>query len=470
MKQPVNKPKFRQSLLSRYLLIIGFAILFIPLVFPILSIAYFIAGSIWSGGNDAALKYGSFAQLETAWHAEAASMGGWSAEQINARMEELKQQYADGELFWVDADGRTQLQLPYQSALPAQWTQADAIRFMKQSVGSDPFTVVSFLGSEHEEAAFIVIQMPRSLMISTVSSVEQFPFFSVVLIILGLFAVLSLLFFRHIRKRLMRLEASMSLEGSNGLPTPVFVRKHDEIGQLEAAFNRMIDQLKAGQQREREEEQLRKQLIANLSHDLRTPLTVMGGQLYSLRKETKSAAGLQSIGLLESKVADLSGLIDNLLSYTLMTSGRYPLKLERHDVLRLAKETAAAWYPLWEKEGLEADIRLEPALEQQPGDSAPPLIWLVDRDGFRRVLDNLIQNVVRHAKEGRYIGIGAEMRSGSPALYIADAGGGMKSDSESKGAGIGLAIAHYLTREMGLAIETVSTAQGVRVYIYPLRG
>jgi len=454
----MNKPKFRRSLLFRYLIIIVFAFLFIPFIFPIVSLLYFLTHSFIGINEQETLKYGSFAQLESSWHEEAASMDGWSNDRINEKLQELKEKYPDGKLFWVDAQGNTQLQLPHQNSLPMKWTQAEAIRFMKQNVNSDPFTVISFTGSQHDEASFIVIQMPRNLMVKTVSQYE-FPFLSVVLIILGCFAALSLLFFRHMRKRLLQLEAAMSIKGANGLPTPVLVRKQDEIGQLEAAFNRMIEQLQSGLLREAEEESLRKQLIANLSHDLRTPLTVMNGHIYNLRKEAISPSGQLSIQQLEGKIADMSRLIDNLLSYTLMTSGRYPLKLEQHDMLRLVRESAAAWYPLWEKEGLTANIQL---------DTMPyPMVWTVDKDAFRRVLDNLFQNVVRHAKQGGYISVSVENRKGAAALVIADAGGGMDSQSDNKGSGIGLAIAKFLTREMGLAVEIVSTTHGVSVYIYP---
>src|SRR4029453_7484239 len=102
----------------------------------------------------------------------------------------------------------------------------------------------------------------------------------------------------------------------------------------------------------RAEEELRKRLIASLSHDLRTPLTVMSSHLYLLRKESLSMAGQASLKQMEQKIASSSSLIENLLSYTLMTSGRYPLQLERQDLLRIVRESAASWFPFWEQEGI----------------------------------------------------------------------------------------------------------------------
>ena len=130
-------------------------------------------------------------------------------------------------------------------------------------------------------------------------------------------------------------------------------------------------------------EQLRKRLISNLSHDLRTPLTVLNSHSPAVRKEEISERGQQSIMQMENKIINLDSLIENLLSYTLMTSGRYPLKLEQQDVLRLVRESAAAWFPVWEKESMEVDIDMRDQ----------PLVWTVDKQGFRRILDNLFQNV-----------------------------------------------------------------------------
>ncbi|MNW55819.1 Sensor protein KdpD [compost metagenome] len=219
----------------------------------------------------------------------------------------------------------------------------------------------------------------------------------------------------------------------------------------------MVFELKDSRQRESEEEELRKSLISHLSHDLRTPLTVLGSHLYSLRQESLSDQGRQSLTLMETKISDLSGLMDHLLSYNLLSSGRYAMSLERLDVMRLVRESAAAWYPVWEKAGITADVELP---EQ-------PLYWNIDAQGFRRVLDNLFQNLVRHAGSGRYAGITVEPRGDATALVIGDRGPGMESASAAVGAGLGLQIVDLLLREMGLTRDTVSTDEGTKIYIYP---
>ncbi|RIX60168.1 HAMP domain-containing protein [Paenibacillus nanensis] len=451
----------RQSLLSRYLLIVLSAFLFIPIIIPLASMIYFGVEAFDGQTDRISLKYGNANELEAAWHAEARTLHGADADEVDAKLRELKAKYPEASMFWVDADGSTRLRLPEaRSGVPDRWTAAEAIRFMKSSVGSDPFTVVAFLGAENGDGAFMALQMPRALVEGGVSGGRGTTFIVVfIFVTFALFTALSLWFFMHIRKRLLLLQAAMSKRDEHGLPAPVEQKRPDEIGGLEAAFNGMVEQLKAGRLLQQEEEELRKRLISNLSHDLRTPLTVMRGHLYTLAKENLSGKGKASLDTLERKTEGLGALIDNLLAYTLMTSGRYKLEPEPVDVLRLVRESAAAWYPVWEKAGIEADISLP----------AEPLIWQIDKLAFRRILDNLFQNIVRHAASGKYAGLYVEEIEGRVSLIVADRGPGLESGSmvsEEKGAGIGLAIVDYLLREMGLHWRRESSEQGLRILIY----
>ncbi|MBD2872441.1 HAMP domain-containing histidine kinase [Paenibacillus sp. IB182493] len=438
------------------MLIILFAFLFIPIIFPLASVVYMVIEEQSGNGNDDYLKYGNSAALESMWHREASLLDEGAPEQVDRKLREMKGRYPEGSFFWVDMAGATRLQLPPQEGLPDRWTHTDAIRYMKANIDGDPFTVVAFLGPDDAGSGFMVMQLPRSLLQLSTPIGSGTPYYiGFLFVMFAFFILLSLLFFRHIRRRLLRLQSAMTMRGNDGLPMPIVLTKYDEIGQLEAAFNEMTEQLRGSKERERAEEELRKRLIANLSHDLRTPLTVMNSHVYSLRGEPLSAQGQSSVKQLEQKIGSLGSLIDNLLTYTLMTSGKYPLRLDRLDVLRLVRESAAAWYPLWEQEGIEPDINL-------PDE---PLFWRVDKEGFRRVLDNLYQNIVRHARSGQYIGISVEQGARGRTIVISDRGAGMTGESAGKGAGIGLAIVDYLLSEMKLERRTESTEGGTRILI-----
>lgn len=75
----------------------------------------------------------------------------------------------------------------------------------------------------------------------------------------------------------------MNNKGERGIPLPVVSESTDEIGQLEQSFNQMVKQLHESRYREKQEEQLRQDLIMSLSHDLRTPLTTVRTHIYQLK-------------------------------------------------------------------------------------------------------------------------------------------------------------------------------------------
>lgn len=455
--------KFKNSLLTRYVLINVLALIFIPILIPISFIASWGVSYMIQPHEPytKTLPYGTGTDVENRWHKEALSLRNAKPEAIDNKLRELKRKYVDASLYWVDSTGTTHLQLPKQTNLPAKWSLEDTIAFMKNRSNSDPFTVVAFIGgNEKVGQGFMVLELPRRFLNRAISDgANDGRFFGVIIaLLLGFFILLSYLFFRDIRKRLLRLEYGMTLTQKDGMPAPIQTGRPDEIGRLEQAFNRMVYQLEGSKKREHQEEELRKNLISHLSHDLRTPLTVLASHLYSLREEPLSEHGKQSLTLMETKITDLSVLMDHLLSYNLLSSGRYAVNLEKKDVLRIVRQSAAAWYPVWEKAGISPDIDL-------PEDE--PLYWQIDEQGLRRVLDNLFQNLVRHAGSGGYVGITLEPWRNVTALVISDHGPGMEVASQASGAGLGLQIVDLLLREMHLIRETESSSDGTRMYIFP---
>nr|WP_246593753.1 HAMP domain-containing sensor histidine kinase [Evansella tamaricis] len=233
------------------------------------------------------------------------------------------------------------------------------------------------------------------------------------------------------------------------IPDKVTVREKDEIGALEESFNRMVDRLKDSRNREQEEEKLRKELIANLSHDIRTPLATIRAHAYSLKSEELSTLGQESITIIDNKIDHLHTLIENLLSYTLLTSGRYTYRPEKVEMNRTIRLALKAWYPIFEREQFTVDIQL----------FKEPVYWNLDPNWLERILDNLFQNVVRHAKSGKYISITCEDNT----IYIRDKGPGMYSGSEQRGVGIGLSIVEIMTKEMGIVLDIDTSEKGTTI-------
>lgn len=445
--------KFFRSLLAKYMLIILMAIFLVQFAFIIIG-TFFIGIESKFVSEDVPTA----TEIEEKWHKEANNLQSFSKAEISQHFAQWKKQYPDASMFWVDERGDLVETVDLKEELPQQWTAAFMAKFIKARYGGEPFTVIAFLGKD-ETNGFIVLELPRKEFQPPLQQASNdyalFVFMGMAVIIL-LFLFVSFMFFHNIRKRLLNLQASMTTRDVDGLPVQTAVKKYDEIGRLEQTFNEMIQELKEANEREKEEEQLRRELIANLSHDLRTPLTKMRAQIYSLSKENGLGEKQASIDMLEASIVDIDRLIENLMSYTLLIASRYKLEKKEVDVIRFVRECLATWYSVFEKEEFEIEVELQPFENNQ---------WFVDPSWLSRIIDNLLQNVLRHARSGRYIQVKTESTERYDAFLFTDRGKGMQHVSNEKGAGIGLSIVDMMVKGMELDWEISSTETGTSIKI-----
>jgi len=271
------------------------------------------------------------------------------------------------------------------------------------------------------------------------------------------FVVSSWLFFLRLRKRLTRLQEVMSFSANNNSflkPISVQTDRMDEIDQLGSSFNWMIQQLVDSRKRKYEEELLRHRLIANLSHDLRTPLTILRGHITRLNKESMSFEGQDSLAEMNHTITRVGDLMDDLLSYTLLTSGKHPFHPTSTDIVRLVRASVAEWYPAFEEKEIQLDVDLP---------TEKTFYWEADPKWMTRVLDNLFQNILCHAAEGKYTNIVVDVEK--ELIIVADRGPGMDNSSYEGGSGIGLSALNYMLKKMKLKADFTSNENGTRVAI-----
>ncbi|MEN2767437.1 HAMP domain-containing sensor histidine kinase [Ornithinibacillus xuwenensis] len=445
--------KFFRSLLAKYMLIIFLAIILLQLAYLIIAMFTMFGQSFQNSEAD---KNDTAMIVEEKWHEDANSMEHVNKEVIQNLFNKWKEDYPEAGMFWVNGNGRLAIEIDATEGLPLEWSTGETVKFIKERYDSDPFTVIAFAG-EDESNGFIVLEVPRIIFSPPLSQLTEkygvLLFFGVLAIIL-LFIIISFLFFRRIQKRLIQLQDAMELRDVDGLPIEVKVKKKDEIGQLELSFNQMVFEIRESRKREQEEEQLRRELIANLSHDLRTPLTKVRAQSYTIMKEDLSVEGKHAVKAIESSIANIDRLIENLMSYTLLMASKYKYAPKETDVTRFLREFIATWYPAFEKEGFEIDVSISSVGK-----------WRIDPTWMGRILDNLFQNVLRHAKEGKYIGVKTESSIHSDAIIICDRGQGFQQESQEKGAGIGLTIVDRMINGMNLEWTINSKDNGTLIRI-----
>ncbi|MEK4302932.1 MULTISPECIES: HAMP domain-containing sensor histidine kinase [Oceanobacillus] len=442
-----------KSLLAKYILIILIAIFLIQAAYFIIIFVFF---NLVDDSDSPEDGKNTFTEIEEKWHQEANAVV--SEDDVNQLFEEWREVYSNASMFWVNGNGILSVQSNLQENLPVEWDATYTADFLKRNYNNDPFTVVAFAG-ENEEDGFIVFQLEREAMKPQGQRLFDQYSWAIVMLTIGvvfLFIFISLWFFRGIRKRLVHLQEAMEIRDTDGLPIPIEEKKQDEIGDLEKSFNQMVQELRESREREQEEEQLRKELIANLSHDLRTPLTKINAQAYTLQKMNLPKEAKHSLKLATTSIEDVDKLIENLMSYTLLMASKYKKELKEIDMMRFLRQYLATWYPVFEKERFEVDIDIEP-FEQN--------MWKVDSLWFSRILDNLLQNVLRHAADGKYIAVRTESTGHNDAIVIIDKGKGMQTSTNQNGAGIGLSIVDMMVKGMDLDWEMDSTEEGTTIKI-----
>ena len=184
--------------------------------------------------------------------------------------------------------------------------------------------------------------------------------------------------------------------------------RSDEIGSLAESFNVMGASLQ-------KDEQIRIQLIADIAHELRTPLSLIRGNIEAILDDVYPL-DKNSIASVHEETLFLAKLVEDLRDLSLLDADELPITRERIDVRELLKRAHRAF----EHEAHFAGI----SFELKPNDA--PAIVGVDRDRTHQVLCNLISNAIRHSPLPGTVTIGIDLSSSSHIeIFVADKGPGI---------------------------------------------
>lgn len=155
-----------------------------------------------------------------------------------------------------------------------------------------------------------------------------------------------------------------------------------EITDLAEAFNQMSQALAAG-------EELQRRMAADIAHELRTPVSVMRGQLEAMM-DGVLPADTEHIAVVYNQILHLSRLVEDLRTLTLAEAGHLPLSVGAVTPGELVEETVQSFLPVAQDTGLALEVKTAPDL---------PSIQ-ADADRIRQVIANLVTNALRHTSEG----------------------------------------------------------------------
>lgn len=232
--------------------------------------------------------------------------------------------------------------------------------------------------------------------------------------------------------------------------------------ELAAQINRLLENHLKVKADYRRSEIASKRMLSNISHDMKTPMTVILGYLEIMRINGKSTDEL--LGKIEQKAENVMELINQFFTLAKLESGDMAMELSKIDICEICRESILDFYEILTSNDFQVDI------------DVPELFIYIqgNKDAVQRILFNLVSNVVRYGADGKYLGVFLRADEKSVYIDVTDKGKGIDKqfansvfdrlftleDSRNRniqGNGLGLTIAKNLALQLGGDITLEST-------------
>ena len=296
--------------------------------------------------------------------------------------------------------------------------------------------------------------------------IRYFIFFVVLigLLVLGLCAFTGMFFIKSIVKPIQDVGNAARKIALGDFESKIDIKTDDEIGELCNSINNMASELLSA-------ETMKNDFISSVSHELRTPLTAIRGWGETAKMSVGSDDELVTRGLevVLSEAERLGKLVEELLDFSRMQSGRLTVNTRPIDVSELLTDTAGMYTELARKQGIELSYAA----------SMTSATVLGDPDRLKQVFVNVIDNAVKYTEKGGLVLITQQMEEGCVRILVKDTGVGIpaqdidkvkdkffKSNKTVRGSGIGLAVADEIIKQhQGLLFLESTEGVGTTVTI-----
>jgi signal transduction histidine kinase len=324
-----------------------------------------------------------------------------------------------------------------------------------------------------EAGSYVIVLPPDMGKLWRDRVVQDFPWVVFILLVVVVFftnLILTRVISRRIMSSLKTLADGVHQISDGNLTYRIDQKTGDEFDAVCADFNEMASRLSDMVYKQQADENNRKELIAGISHDLRTPLTSIKAYIEGLKKGIATTPEMQSkyINTIQSKTEDLEHIIRQLFMFSKMDIGEFPFNFETVDIGKELLEIIDGLTDEYKERGLEIEL-----LENVQGEYA-----LIDVVSFRNVLQNILGNTIKYGdKNNSRAEIICSKNDNSISITISDNGPGVHAESlaklfdvfyrgdisrnnPSKGSGLGLAISAKIIHRMKGTINASNKAEG----------
>jgi signal transduction histidine kinase len=259
--------------------------------------------------------------------------------------------------------------------------------------------------------------------------------------------------------RLRRLAVGVRCSAASHYAEPVAAEGHDEVAALAGAFNEAGQSVRAHLMDVQAREEALRGFVANTTHDVAIPLTVLQGHLAELDRELTAPGHRDRVRAAVQEAHYMASLLRNLATATTLDKPDGPVACSPVDLSALADRVVARHRPIARASGVELNAAVPD----------PPLIAPSDHTLLEQALSNLVDNAIRYNRPGGHVAVLLDHAPGGFVLSVTDDGPGVTdgelaqltsrwfrgSDARTRrpdGHGLGLAIAAEVCRRLGLSL------------------
>ena len=225
----------------------------------------------------------------------------------------------------------------------------------------------------------------------------------------------ALFIFAPARRRLRALEEATNRLAGGGLEARAPESGDDEIARVARGFNRMARELAARDDALRRADHLRRQMLADVSHELKTPLTSMRGYIETLRMPDvvmDPERRARYFDIIDRQTRRLERIVNDLLDLARHEGGATPLEMRVFSIERLFRQVAGRHERETQERHIDVSVVVPDEADQITGDP----------DRLDQVVENLMTNAIRHTPDGGRIELRAEAGHGSVILQVVNTG------------------------------------------------